>query len=96
VKTLRNYINPSLLYKIGKRTNLLLQSEYLKAKLTPDFGIGMLDSGRILPNSIPISRFHNVDWAYNTIEQIGLSLSLDHSFNDDWKLYFSSSLQKQE
>ncbi|MEI9959536.1 MAG: TonB-dependent receptor plug domain-containing protein [Ferruginibacter sp.] len=43
--TKRTYFNPSLLYKIGKKTTLLVQGEYLDAKITPDFGIGTLDSG---------------------------------------------------
>lgn len=96
VTTVRNYINPSLLYKIGTSTNLLVQAEYLKANLTPDFGIGMLDSGRILPTTIPISRFHNVLWAYNNVEQKGGSVTLDHSFNEYWQLSFAGSLQKTD
>src|SRR5262249_42031025 len=54
VKTERTYVNPSLLYKFGKKTTLLVQGDYLNAKLTPDFGIGTLDSGRVLPTTIPV------------------------------------------
>jgi iron complex outermembrane receptor protein len=96
VQTKRSYINPSLLYKIGKNTNLLVQAEVLHASVTPDFGIGALDSGRILPTNIPISRFHNVSWAYNTVQQQSGSVTLDHAFNDNWQLSFAGSLQNTD
>jgi len=96
VKTERTYVNPSLLYKLGKKTTLLVQADYLKAALTPDFGTGALDSGRVLPTTIPVSRFHNVLWAYNNVEQSSGSFNIDHKFNDNWQLTFSGSLQKTD
>lgn len=96
VKTIRNYINPSLLYQIGKKTTILLQTEYLQAALTPDFGIGTLDSGRVLPNNIPISRFHNVVWAYNNVAQRSGSLTLHQVYNENWQLDFAGSLQNTD
>jgi iron complex outermembrane recepter protein len=93
VKTVRQYVNPSLLFKLGEKTTLLVQTEYLKAKLTPDFGIGMLDSGRILPTTIPLSRFHNVLWAYNNVTQQSAYTTLQHRFNDIWRLEWISSAQ---
>lgn len=96
VKTKRNFINPSLLYKIGKSTTALIQADYLKASITPDFGIGALDSGRVLPTNIPISRFHNVSWAYNHIVQHSISLSINHVFNDNWQWNFAGSIQNTD
>jgi iron complex outermembrane receptor protein len=94
VKTKRSYANPSLLYKLGKKTTLLLQGDWLDARLTPDFGIGTLDSGRILPTTIPDSRFLNTTWAYNNVKQGSGYLNADHKFNDNWQLAFSGALQK--
>ncbi len=96
VKTKRTYVNPSLLHKLGKKTTLLLQGDYLDAHLTPDFGIGTLDSGRVLPTTIPISRFLNVLWAYNNVKESSASFNIDHKLNEDWQLTFAGSLQKTD
>jgi len=96
VKTKRSYINPSFLYKPGKKTSLLVQGEYLDAKITPDFGIGTLDSGRILPTGIPNSRFLNVLWAFNNVKQSAGSFTINHQFNDNWQLMAASALQKTD
>jgi len=96
VKTKRTYFNPSLLYKLGQKTTLLVQGDHLDAKLTPDFGIGTLDSGRILPTTIPVSRFLNVLWAYNNVKQSSGSFSINHNINDNWQLSLSGSLQKTD
>jgi iron complex outermembrane receptor protein len=84
------------LYKSGKKTTILVQGEYLNAQLTPDFGIGALDSGRVLPTTIPISRFHNVLWAYNNVKQGSGSFTIEHKLNEDWQLSFAGSAQKTD
>ncbi|MBS1510665.1 MAG: TonB-dependent receptor [Bacteroidetes bacterium] len=94
VHTRRINVNPSLLYKLGKKTSLLVQAEYLDAKLTPDFGIGTLDSGRVLPTNIPISRFINVLWAYNNVRQQTGSFTFNHELNDNWQLTVAGAAQK--
>ncbi len=96
VKTERIYFNPSTLYKLGKNTTILVQGEYLNAHLTPDFGIGTLDSGRVIPTNIPVSRFINVLWAYNNVKQNSGSFNLDHAFNDDWKINFAGAVQSTD
>ena len=93
IKTIRKYINPSVLFKLGERTTLLVQQEYLNANLTPDLGIGMLDSGRVLNTSIPRSRNQNVRWAYNNVLQASASASLKHVFNERFTLQSSAMLQ---
>ena len=55
----------------------------MDARLTPDFGIGTLDSGRILPTTIPISRFLNVLWAYNNVIQNSGSFNFEHKLSED-------------
>jgi iron complex outermembrane receptor protein len=96
VKTIRKYINPSLLYKISDKTNLLIQQEFLNASLKPDFGIGILDSGRVLNTSIPRSRYQNVSWAYNNVIQLSSSVNLKHSFNERFSLNASASIQNSD
>src|SRR5690606_5135577 len=84
VESEKYYFNPSLLYKISDRTDLLVQGDYLNYDLTPDFGIGSLD-GQI-PTSIGRSAFFNTPWAYNKANQSTASATLDHQFNPTWKL----------
>ncbi len=96
VRTKRIYVNPSLLYKPGKKTTILLTGDYLDARLTPDFGIGTLDSGRVLPTTIPSSRFLNVLWAYNNVKQASGSFTINHTMNEDWQLSFAGSIQNTD
>jgi iron complex outermembrane receptor protein len=90
VQSERIYINPSLLYQISDRTDLTLQGDYLKSDFTPDFGIGTVG------NAIsPLNRntFINTPWAYNKTNTATAQMSLNHQFNDKWKLNASASLQ---
>ncbi|QJD79183.1 TonB-dependent receptor [Spirosoma rhododendri] len=87
VKTDRVYVNPSLQYNLGSKTTILLQGDYLKSNLTPDFGVGSLNLNQdaVIPD-VPRSRFINVAWAYNNLDQKSGSVTVNHSFNDNWKL----------
>ncbi len=87
VKTERVYVNPSLQYNLGSKTTILLQGDYLKSNLTPDFGVGSLNQNQdaVIPD-VPRSRFINVAWAYNNLDQKSGSVTVNHSFSDSWKL----------
>ncbi|QNF31956.1 TonB-dependent receptor [Adhaeribacter swui] len=91
VESKRLYVNPSLLYKLGAKTEILVQGDYLKADLTPDFGIGSLD-GRI-PTSISRSSYFNTPWAYNEMEQRTTSVNINHKLSNAWKLSVMGSNQ---
>ena len=95
VNTNRVYVNPSLLYKLGQKTTILLQGDYLKSNLTPDNGIGSLNANQdaIIPD-IPRSRFINTNWAYNNVDQFSGSLNIDHAISNNWKLTAIASAQK--
>ncbi|POY38454.1 TonB-dependent siderophore receptor [Solitalea longa] len=88
VESKRYYINPSLLYQISSKTDLLVQGDYLNADFTPDFGIGTLtdsESSKI-PTTISKSSFFNTPWAYQKAKQATASANLNHQFNAKWKL----------
>lgn len=91
VKSDKVYFNPSLLYKLGNKTEILLQADYLKYNLTPDFGIGSLN-GQI-PTTISRSTYFNTPWAFNKAQQTTASANLDHKLNDKWKLNAIASYQ---
>ncbi|HEY0897163.1 MAG TPA: TonB-dependent receptor [Sphingobacteriaceae bacterium] len=91
VKSEKYYINPSLLLNAGTNTQVLLQGDYLKYDLTPDFGIGSLD-GRI-PTGIARSSYFNTPWAFNRAGQTNVSATVDHKLNNSWKLNVVGSYQ---
>lgn len=90
VKTNRFYINPSLLFKLGQKTELIVQGDYLKSNYTPDFGIGtvanqIVDIGR--------DKFLNTLWAYNNTNTATAQANITHRFNDNWKLNLVAAYQ---
>jgi len=87
----RSYINPSLLFKLGQRTQLIVEGDYLKHNFTPDFGIGTVDNTKI--PDLPRSKFLGTDWQYNTTQQTTTTVSLKHQFNSTWILDASTSYQ---
>ena len=93
VKVIRDYVNPSLMYKLGKNSTLVIEGDYLNAKITPDPGVGLLDSGRVLTKAIPRSRYQNVGWAYNNVKQNSQSVEFKHLFDNKFILNASASRQ---
>ena len=91
VSSERYYVNPSLLFKLSERTELVLEGDYLKHNFTPDFGIGTF-GGKTIAN-VPRSRFMGTDWQYSKTEQTTTTAIFKHQFNDNWKLNSSLSYQ---
>jgi len=91
VKTDRFYINPSLLYKISDKTELLVQGDYLKSNYTPDFGIGTVFGGQI--PDIGRSAYLNVPYAYNRTKTGTAQANFTHRFSDVWKLNVIAAYQ---
>ena len=87
----RYYINPSLLFRLGQRTQLVVEGDYFKHKFTPDFGIGTVDNTKI--PDLPRTRFLGADWQYNTTQQTTTTATLKHQFNSVWTLDASTSYQ---
>jgi iron complex outermembrane receptor protein len=86
----RTYINPSLLYNLGKNTEILLQGDYLKSDYTPDFGIGSVNNKIV---DLGRSTFIGTQWAYNKTSTTTAQLNLTHKLTDSWKLNVLGSLQ---
>ncbi len=91
VHSQKYYINPSALYKINDKTEVLVQADFLKHDFTPDFGLGSLDNSTIA--DLPRSTFQGVSWQYNKIQQSTASVVLNHKFNKDWSLDASGAYQ---
>ncbi|OYZ50751.1 MAG: hypothetical protein B7Y15_08455 [Bacteroidetes bacterium 24-39-8] len=91
VQSKRYYINPSLLFKLGNKTELLLITDHLQHDFTPDFGIGTIDNTSI--PDLPRSAFFGTNWQYAKTKQSSATSILKHSFNDNWQLNASISWQ---
>jgi iron complex outermembrane receptor protein len=87
----RYYINPSLLFKMGKRTELLIQGDHLHHEFTPDFGIGSINNTSIA--NLPRSTFLGTPWSFAKTKQTTASAALKHEFNESWKLNLAASYQ---
>ncbi|MDB5156495.1 MAG: TonB-dependent siderophore receptor [Mucilaginibacter sp.] len=93
VYTERKYANPSLLFNLDKKTTLLIEGDYLRESLTPDFGIGSLNNGQAIPTIVPRSQYINTSWAYSHMNQFSAIATLNHQFNDYWHLNVIASGQ---
>lgn len=87
----RYYVNPSFLFKLGKKTDLVVEGDYLKHNFTPDFGIGSIGGTQIAPLSR--SAFLGTRWQYAKTTQATTTATLKHSFNDNWNINTSLSYQ---
>ncbi|WP_245957364.1 TonB-dependent receptor [Chitinophaga flava] len=84
VHSKRYYINPSLLFKLSDRTELLLQGDYLKHDFTPDFGLGSFADTVI--NKAPRNTFYGAPWQYAHTQQSTASANIKHKFNENWSI----------
>lgn len=89
VQSERFYLNPSLLFKLSKKTELLLEGDYLDDARTPDFGAGIINY-EVIPN-YPRDRFLGVRWGYINSTQMNTAATLTHKLNEKWKLSFNGS-----
>lgn len=92
VESKRIYVNPSILYKISDKTDLLVQGDYLNADLTPDFGVGSL-ADTALATMVDRHSFFNTPWAFNKSKQATANATLNHQLNENWKLNTQLSYQ---
>lgn len=77
------YVNPSFLIKAGKKTDIILEGDYLNHEFTPDFGIGSLNNTKIA--DVPRARFMGTAWQYNHVKQATTSATLRHEINSNWQ-----------
>jgi iron complex outermembrane recepter protein len=83
VNSERVYVNPSLLFKLNDKTEILLEGDYMKDRRTADFGTGAVNYEIA---NIPRERFLGVTWSYFDIAQKSANLTISHQLNNAWKL----------
>lgn len=97
----RMYINPSFLFKLGEKTKLLVQADYLQHKFTPDFGIGTLSEaenvygGKTIPD-VGRSTFFGAAWQYAKTTQATASVELNHQLSEKWQLSVLTGYQNYQ
>lgn len=84
VKGKSYYINPSLLFKINKKSTLLLEGDYTKNNTVPDFGAGIVNYNIV---NIPRSQFNGVSWGRFNAIQLYASSKYSLVINKQWELY---------
>ncbi|MBL7856784.1 MAG: TonB-dependent receptor [Cyclobacteriaceae bacterium] len=91
VKAERFYINPSLLFKAGKRTEILLEGDYLNDSRTSDFGIGAVNY--TIPN-VPRNQFIGAAWSNFAAIQQSTNLTVTHELNSEWQFRATGGYQR--
>lgn len=96
VKSEKYYFNPSFLFNLGEKSQLIVEADYLKNDLTPDFGIGSItnkDQSYTLIDWLPRNTFFGTDWQYQNVQQASTNVTFNHQINDQWTLNASASYQ---
>jgi len=83
VTTDRIYFNPSLLFDISAKTNILIEADYTKDNRTPDFGLATIDYNVI---ELPRNTFLGFNWGKFASEQVGFTTTINHDLNKKWQL----------
>ncbi|MBP6056027.1 MAG: TonB-dependent receptor [Cytophagaceae bacterium] len=91
VSSERVYVNPSILFKLGKKTELIVEGDYLADQRTPDFGAGIINYQIV---DIPRERFLGVAWSNIKSAQSSLNATLTHQINERWTVKWMSGLRQ--
>jgi iron complex outermembrane recepter protein len=89
----RFYVNPTLFFKLGQKTELLLEADYAKDERTPDFGAGIINYKII---ALPRERFLGVAWSNYKATQLVTTAKVTHTFSPNWKLDFLGAYRQYE
>lgn len=84
------YINPSLLFKLSDKTELLIEADYINDSRTPDFGAGVINYEVV---DIPRNRFLSVTWGKYDAEQLTNTITLTHKINNNWNINFINGIR---
>ncbi len=96
VESQKYYFNPSFLFNIGEKSQLIVEADYLKNEFTPDFGIGAIenrDKSYSLNTYLPRNAFLGADWQYQNTEQATAGITFNHQFSEFWTLNTVASFQ---
>ena len=92
------YFNPSFLFNISDKTQLIVEGDYLKNYFTPDFGVGTLvldtkTSRSVINDLLDIRKNAGVDFQYQNAQMATSTVTLNHQINSNWNLNVVGSYQ---
>lgn len=93
VKRERYYINPSFLFKVSEKTDIVLQADYLHDNWTPDFGTAIIGKEIV---DLPRNTYLGATWSNGQTRQAGVSALIKHQINENWKLNVNTSFQNYD
>lgn len=96
VQSEKYYFNPSFLFNLGEKSQLIVEADYLKNDFTPDFGLGSIenaDQSYMLNELLPRNAFLGANWQYQNVQQTSANITFNHQFNDKWTLNSVASFQ---
>ncbi len=83
VKSEREYINPSFLYKVSDKTTITVEGDYLNYDFTPDFGTGQINN--VIAN-VPRNRYLGASWSTGNTKQSTGTITINHQINSLWQI----------
>lgn len=96
VQSEKYYFNPSILFNLSSKSQLIVEADYLKNNFTPDFGIGSItnkDLSYSLNNYVDRNTFFGTDWQYQNVEQASANVTFNHQISTNWTLNAVASYQ---
>lgn len=96
VQSEKYYFNPSFLFNLSEKSQLIVEADYLKNDFTPDFGIGSItnkDQSYRLNDVVSRNIFFGTDWQYQNVEQVSTNVTFNHQFNERWSLNATAAYQ---
>lgn len=93
VESDKYYVNPSFIYNINPKWQLIVEGDYLNTSNTPDFGAGIINYEIV---DIPRERFLGVTWGYFDAEQTSATVTLNYKMSDKWNASFVNSFRNYE
>ncbi|QOW10532.1 TonB-dependent receptor [Kaistella flava (ex Peng et al. 2021)] len=96
VSSSKYYFNPSFIFNLGEKSQLIVEADYLKNDFTPDFGIGSItnkDLSYTLNDTVGRNVFFGTDWQYQNVEQASTTVTFNHQLSTDWTLNAVASYQ---
>jgi iron complex outermembrane receptor protein len=90
VSSERIYFNPSFLIKASKKTEVLLEGDFLKDYRTLDYGTGAVDYEIA---DVPRDRFLGASWSYYHAKQTSATATITHTLNESWSISAVGSYQ---
>lgn len=96
VQSEKYYFNPSFLFNLSEKSQLIVEADYLKNNFTPDFGLGSItekDQSYRLNDGISRNIFFGTDWQYQNVQQASANVTFNHQFNERWSLNATASYQ---